>query len=402
MTIFIEGASVITIAVTVWFLGTAVNRHVPLLSRYNIPVSVTGGLLCSALTALLFYAAGVTVEFDLALRDLLLLVFFSTIGLSAKFRTLISGGKPLLLLVIAAFGLLILQNSTGVMMAYVFGAPPAYGLFAGSISLAGGYGTAIAWGQSSLTEGMQGAQELGIAFATFGLIAGGIMGGPIAEWLIRRHNLQGTGETAEGQDADRKQPIAGTAQASPSISSTLGMAMAIAICVQAGDLVNIFLSEKGLELPGFLTAMAVGIVITNSTDALNIRLNPVARQKTEEISLQLFLSMSLMSMQLWILAGAFSTILIVIFAQMAVISLFTVLIVFRLAGKDYDASVMAAGFAGLGMGATPVGIANMNAVTSKYGPSTKAFLIIPLVGAFFLDIANAFVIKTFLSFPFMQ
>ncbi|MEH6545916.1 MAG: sodium/glutamate symporter [Sneathiella sp.] len=399
MTIFIEGASVITIAVAVWFLGTAVNRYVPVLASYNIPVSVTGGILCSLITTLLFYVFDITVEFDLDLRDLLLLVFFSTIGLSAKFKTLISGGKPLMLLVVAAFALLILQNTVGISMAYLFGGDLGYGLFAGSISLAGGFGTAIAWSDSSLTADLPAAKEIGIAFATFGLIAGGIMGGPIAEWLIRRHKLQHSGEGIESNEIEDRPP---TSQAGPSISSTLGMAMALAICVQAGDLVNIFLSEKGFELPGFLTAMAVGIAITNSADFLKIRLDPVARQKTEEISLQLFLSMSLMSMQLWILAGAFSTILIVIFAQMAVITLFTVFIVFRLAGSDYDASVMAAGFAGLGMGATPVGIANMNAVTSKYGPSTKAFLIIPLVGAFFLDIANAFVIKFFLSLPFMQ
>lgn len=399
MILHIEGASVITIAVAVWFLGTAVNRYVPFLAHYNIPVSVTGGILCSIITALLYYLADITVEFDLELRDLLLLVFFSTIGLSAKFKTLISGGKPLILLVIAALVLLLLQNSVGVLMAYVFSADLGYGLFAGSISLAGGYGTAIAWSESALTTGLPGAQEIGIAFATFGLIAGGIMGGPIAEWLVRRHNLQGTGEKPAASEADDQQ---GTIRALPSMSSTLGMAMALAICVQTGDLVNIFLSEKGFELPGFLTAMAVGIIITNSADFLKIRLDPVARQNIEEVSLQLFLAMSLMSMQLWILASAFSTILFVIFVQMAMISLFTVFIVFRLAGSDYDASVMAAGFAGLGMGATPVGIANMNAVTSKYGPSTKAFLIIPLVGAFFLDIANAFVIKFFLSLPFMQ
>ncbi len=178
--------------------------------------------------------------------------------------------------------------------------------------------------------------------------------------------------------------------------------MLLAVCVEAGDLVNQFLFSQGVTLPGFLTAMVVGIVIANTANIFKVTIDPVARERASELSLQLFLAMSLMSMQLWVLAGAVGKILIILFAQMTVITLFAVWIVFRVMGRNYDAAVIVAGFAGLGMGATPVGIANMNAVTSKYGPSPKAFLIIPLVGAFFLDIVNALVIKTFLAMPFMQ
>jgi len=167
-------------------------------------------------------------------------------------------------------------------------------------------------------------------------------------------------------------------------------------------LVNQFLFSKGVLLPGFLTAMVVGIVIVNGAEAFKIKLDAVTRERAAELSLQLFLAMSLMSMQLWVLAGAVGKILIVLFAQMTIITLFGVWIVFRVMGRNYDAAVIVAGFAGLGMGATPVGIANMNAVTSKYGDSAKAFLVIPLVGAFFLDLVNALVIKTFLAMPFMQ
>ena len=178
--------------------------------------------------------------------------------------------------------------------------------------------------------------------------------------------------------------------------------MLLAICVEIGDLVNQFLFSRGVTLPGFLTAMVVGIVIANSAEFFKIKIDPVARERASELSLQLFLAMSLMSMQLWVLAGAVGQILIVLFAQMTIITFFAVWVVFRVMGRNYDAAVIAAGFAGLGMGATPVGIANMNAITSKYGASPKAFLVIPLVGAFFLDIVNALVIKTFMTFPFMQ
>jgi glutamate:Na+ symporter, ESS family len=411
MSYTIDGVSVLTIAIAVWFMGTAITRYIPILSRYNIPVSVTGGLLCSLATAVLYYQADIAIEFNLEMRDLLLLVFFSAVGLSAKIRTLLSGGRILLMLVIAAVCLLILQNSTGVLLAYIFDAPLIYGLFGGSISLAGGYGTVIAWSQTGLTDGFEGAQEVGIAFATFGLIAGGLIGGPIAEWLIRRHRLESerppvpslaTILVESDQPQQLKTPSVTEKDGSSAVSTTLGMLMALLVCVQAGDLVNKFLSNRGFDLPGFLTAMIVGIMITNTAEFFKVRLDPRAREHAQEISLQLFLSMSLMSMQLWILTDALNKIVFVIFIQTLVIALFTVFIVFRLGGRDYDASVMAAGFAGLGMGATPVGIANMNAVTSKYGPSPKAFLIIPLVGAFFLDIANAIVIKTFLGFSFMQ
>ncbi len=397
------GANIVVLAVAVWFLGTFINKKIPFLERYSIPVAVTGGLICSLIVTAIHFGFDITVNFDTRLRDLLLLTFFSTIGLSAKFSLLKQGGKALVILLIAAAVLLILQDATGVLLAMAFGAHPGYGLFGGSVSLAGGHGTAIAWGGVAEEAGLKSAKEIGIAFATFGLIAGGIIGGPVAERLIRQNKLK---ESRSGGDAEGSMAAWALANDKPAtlppISSTLGTLMVLAICVQVGDLVNQFLFSKGVTLPGFLTAMMVGIVIVNATSLLKVELDPVARDRASEISLQLFLAMSLMSMQLWVLAGAVGPILVVLFAQMVVITLFAVWVVFRFMGRDYDASVIVAGITGLGMGATPVGIANMNAVTSKYGPSPKAFLVVPLVGAFFLDLVNALVIKTFLAMPFMQ
>lgn len=397
----IEGANIVVLAVAVWFLGTVINKKVAFLERYSIPVAVTGGLICSTVVTAVYYVFDITISFDTRLRDLLLLTFFSTIGLSAKLSLLKEGGKTLVILLLAAAVLLILQDTTGVLLAMAFGAHPGYGLFGGSVSLAGGHGTAIAWGGVAEDAGLKAAKELGIAFATFGLIAGGLIGGPVAEWLIGKNGLQDSRNVdAEGALADDSGN--GDRHLLPPVSSALGTLMLLAICVQAGDLVNQYLFSHGVTLPGFLTAMLIGIVIANTSDLFRFRIDPVSRERVAELSLQLFLAMSLMSMQLWVLAGAVGKILIVLFAQTAVITFFAVWIVFRVMGRDYDAAVICAGLTGLGMGATPVGIANMNAVTSKYGPSPKAFLVIPLVGAFFLDLVNALVIKTFLAMPFMQ
>lgn len=397
----VSGANIIVLAVTVWFVGTFINGQVGFLQRYSIPVAITGGLLCSLIVTAIYYGFDVKISFDTRLRDLLLLVFFSTIGLSAKFRLLREGGMALVILLVAATVLLVLQDTTGVLLAVAFGVHPGYGLFGGSVSLAGGHGTAIAWGDVAAQAGLQDAKEVGIAFATFGLVAGGLIGGPIAERLIKKNGLRNAdAPKAEGAVADTSEP--GQPRLLPALSTTLGTLMILAVCVEAGDLVNQFLFSQGVTLPGFLTAMLIGIIITNSADALKIKLDTVTRERAAELSLQLFLAVSLMSMQLWVLAGAVGKIMLVLFAQMTVITLFSVWIVFRVMGRDYDAAVIVAGFAGLGMGATPVGIANMNAITSKYGASPKAFLIIPLVGAFFLDIVNALVIKTFIALPFMQ
>ncbi len=394
----IEGSDVIILAVVVWFAGTFINNRIAVLQRYSIPVAVTGGLLFSLFTAVLHEVFNMNVTLDLRLRDLLLLTFFTTIGLSAKLRVLFEGGKALAVLLVMATILLFLQNLTGIMMAKVFGVHPAYGLFGGSISLAGGHGTAIAMGAIAQEAGLTGARDIGLAFATFGLVVGGIFGGPIAEFLIKRNNLKPDVSTGNDvgplSEPDRK--------LLPPISHVLGTLMLILLSVKLGAIVNEFFTDSGITLPGFLTAMMMGIIITNVCDVARIDLNVVAIERAGEISLQLFLCMSLMSMQLWTIGDAIGPIFTVLAAQLLIITLLGVFVVFRLMGRDFDAAVIVAGFTGLGMGATPVGIANMTAVTDKHGPSIKAFLIVPLVGAFFLDIVNALMINFFVSLPIMQ
>lgn len=386
---------VLMLSILVLYLGFYLNRKIRFLSEFYIPPAVTGGLICSIVVAIIFAAANVEVNFDMQIRDELLLVFFSTIGLNAKLRTLAAGGTALVTMVIVAALLLVLQDSTGVLLAMAFGAHPGYGLMGGSISLAGGHGTSIAWGAEAENAGLLGATTIGIAFATFGLIAGGLLGGPIAHWLIRKHHLQpaldaSVKDAAYGATVDHSR--------AGELFSILTAILVLAICVALGDSVNRFLFAKGVLLPGFLTAMLVGIVITNLSDTFRIEIHPVTIEKFGEVSLNIFLAMSLMSMQLWSLATAFGPILVVLMAQMLVITVVAVYVVFRVMGRDYDACVMSAGFVGLGLGATPVAIANMDAVTMRFGSSPKAFLVVPLVGAFFIDILNALVIKIFIGF----
>ena len=389
----LEPVHVLMLSVLVLYLGLYLNRKIRLLAENYIPPAVTGGLICSGIVAVIYALFDLEISFDMQIRDVLLLVFFSTIGLSAKLRTLTAGGKSLAVLVAVAAVFLILQDITGIATALMLGAHPGYGLMAGSISFAGGHGTAIAWGAEAEAAGLTGASMVGIAFATFGLIGGGVLGGPIARFLIGRNRIEARAvETSETDDTDSDDDGHGG-----KLFNILTAILVLSVCVVLGDSVNRFLFAKGVLLPGFLTAMLVGIVITNLSDTLKFQIHPKTIDKFGEVSLNIFLAMSLMSMKLWGLAGVAGPVLIALMAQMLVITLFTVYVVFRVMGRDYDACVISAGFVGLGLGATPVAIANMDAVTSRFGPSRKAFLVVPLVGAFFIDLLNALVIKGFIG-----
>ncbi len=385
---------VLMLSILVLYLGFFLNRKINFLSEYYIPPAVTGGLICSVIVAVIYGTADLEIAFDMQIRDVLLLVFFSTIGLSAKLRTLAAGGKALVILVLISAVFLLFQNTTGVLLAMVFGDHPGYGLMGGSISFAGGHGTSIAWGAEAEEAGLEGATAIGIAFATFGLIAGGLLGGPIAHWLIQRHRLD---PGAADRAAVVQQESASDDGREGDLFHILTAILMLAVCVALGDTVNRYLFEQGVLLPGFLTAMAVGIAITNLSDILKFEIHPVTISKFGEIALNVFLAMSLMSMQLWSLAAAVGPILVVLMAQMLVITVIVVFVVFRIMGRNYDACVISAGFVGLGLGATPVAIANMDALTTRFGPSPKAFLVVPLVGAFFIDILNALVIKFFVG-----
>ena len=400
----VEGTNIVIASVLVLALGKLINDKLSFLTRYNIPVAVTGGLLCSVLVTILFVGFNITINFDMELRNLLLLTFFSTIGLSAKFSALASGGKTLVILLGFAVLLLVMQDVVGIAVALLLDANPAYGLFAGSISFAGGHGTAIAWGEVAESAGLEGAGTLGLACATFGLVAGGLVGGPIGGYLIKKNKLEKETATSQGYEVADEEQADKKADGNETfpLEGAFASLLMLSICVGLGQNVNTWLAGFGVSLPPFLTAMFVGIVLTNLSDIFKLNLYAPSINRAGEISLHLFLAMSLMSVQLWQLANAIGPLLLVLIGQMLIISIIAVFLVFRFVGRDYDASVMASGFLGLGLGATPVAMANMQAITGRYGPSTKAFIVMPLVGAFFMDLSNAIVINTFASLPLLQ
>ncbi len=394
MNLELDPVRVLVLSIAVLWVGELITQKLAPLRRFSIPIAVTGGVLCSLVVALLDVFAGLHISFDLAIRDTLLLVFFSTIGLSAKLAALKEGGRMLAILGAITVAFLLAQNAVGIALATAGGQHWAYGLIGGSISLAGGHGTAITWGALAEQAGFEGATAFGLAFATFGLICGGLVGGPIAKRLIERHGLR----AAQGAGPKASPPTA--AEAAPvSVTSTqvIRTILFLAICVGSGHVLNEALRERGTVLPGFLTSMFIGIALTNLADLREKPVDATVVDLFGNISLHLFLAMSLMSMQLTQMAGAFGAVAIVLVAQVALAVVFAIHVVFRFCGRDYDAAIIAAGYAGLGLGATPVGVANMNAVTSRFGPSPKAFLVVPLVGAFLLDIVNAFVIQAYIG-----
>ena len=391
--LLINTPTTLALAIIALWLGYQINRRLSWLERYNIPAAVSGGLLISSLIALSEVASGWQIRFDLSLRDMLLIMFFSTIGLSSRLRMMLEGGKLLGIMIGLAVVFLLLQNLLGTGLAWVMGESPLYGLIGGSISLAGGHGTALTWGQL-LEEhfDLANASTLGLTFATAGLITGGLVGGPVAAFLIRRHKLAPEAVEHELPHIEAN----GRTTYLIDLNSLLTAVLLLALCFAIGATFYDWLSDIGIRLPAFLTAMFLGIVLANGLDLAGVHVDNRPVQLLGDLSLQLFLGMSLISLPLLSLQGALGTISLIMLFQAVLIAAFAVLLMFPLLGRSYDAACISAGFIGMGLGATPVGIANMNAITQRFGPSPKAFLVIPLLGAFFIDIANATLVQLFL------
>jgi len=386
----------VIIAVLVLFLGKFLTKRISVLKEFNIPEPVSGGMLASLCFSLIYVLFDYSISFSLMQRDVLLVVFFTTIGLNAKFSTLIEGGKSLVILLILAICYLFLQNLTGIGATLFTDLPQATGVLGGSVSLSGGHGTAIAWAPSFESQfGVINAAEIGIACATFGLVLGGVIGGPIAKYLIKKHKLTSTSKVqlSVGIKNEKQQQI--------SVDSVLTLLLVLSIAVGLGLNLHELLASMGVMLPIFVPCLFAGILLTNTIPMLFKNVTWVSQTPTlalvSDLSLGLFLAMSLMSLQLWALVDLAGPILLILLAQLLLTLSFSIFVVFRLLGKNYDAAIITSGYAGLALGATPTAIANMTAVTKKYGASPKAFIIVPLVGAFFIDISNAVIIQTMLN-----
>ncbi|AIY41120.1 Sodium/glutamate symport protein [Collimonas arenae] len=385
----------------VLLLGRKLVSASSLLKTYSIPEPVVGGLLIALLLFALRSFSSVQVQFDGSLQGPLMLAFFATIGLNANLASLKAGGRTLALFLVVVLGLLVLQDTIGIGMAKMMGLDPLIGLLGASISLSGGHGTGAAWGRVfSERHGLAAATEIAIACATFGLILGGLIGGPVAGFLVKRVKLPGAESATANHDRTPlsfEQPKAEQLITPQAFIEALAL---IAVSLSAGTLIANQLNGTAFELPTFVCVLFVGVLLSNGLSLLaGYKIFERAILLLGNVSLSLFLAMALMSLRLWDLASLALPVLLILAVQAAAMAAYAVFVTFRIMGKNYDAAVLAAGHCGFGLGATPTAIANMQAVTDRFGPSPLAFLVVPMVSAFFIDIANAIVIKLFLALP---
>lgn len=396
--IHLDTLTTLVAATLVLLLGRKLVHSISLLKKYTIPEPVAGGLLAAIALLVLKKSMDLEIDFDMSLRDPLMLAFFATIGLNANLASLRSGGKVLGVFLLVVIGLLLMQNVIGLSMAYLLGLDPLMGLLAGSVTLLGGHGTGAAWSEVFVEQyGFQNAMEVAMACATFGLILGGLLGGPVARYLVKHS------PTPQGIPDDK---VAPTTFEKPDAERTISSLVLIetialiALCLTLGKVIAQWLSGTVLELPTFVCVLFVGVVLSNGLALLGFyRVFERAVSVMGNVCLSLFLAMALMSLKLWELASLALPIFAILAVQTLFMAFYAIFVTWRVMGRNYDAAVLAAGHCGFGLGATPTAIANMQAITERFGPSHIAFLVVPMVGAFFIDIVNAIVIKLYLMLP---
>jgi ESS family glutamate:Na+ symporter len=388
-------------ATALFFVGQLVVRQSAVLQRYSIPVPVVGGVLFALALALVGLFRPVAFTIDETLKGPLLLAFFATLGLGADVRSLAKGGRKLVILLVLFVLLMSLQNAVGLLMARALDLHPLVGLLGGSIALVGGHGTAAAYASSfGDTRNLQGAMELGMAAATAGLILGSLLSGPVAERLMRRARERAV--KASGQpsvDAARPEnpfhmPI--TAE------QLLFVLLVCLVCIGVAHQVNELMKGTGVLLPDFLWALLVGMVVRNAATLFRIDgINDRAVQAVGGVSLSLFLIMALMSMRILDLATLAGPLLLIIVVNALVTAAFAYFVTSRAMGGDYDAAVIAGGHVAAGLATTAVAMSVMQTLTERHGPAPLAFLLLPIVGAFFADIANALVLQAYFALPLL-
>ena len=398
MLIELDVFGTLTAASLVLLAGRKLVASWKVLNTYSIPEPVVGGLAVALLLWLLHATAAIQVGFDKTLGPPLMLAFFACIGLNADLPSLLRGGRPLVLLLAVVVGFLVLQNLTGIGLAMLLGQSPLVGLLAGSISLSGGHGTGAAW-SAVFAERYQlaGAKEIAIASATFGLVLGGVIGGPVARHLLGKVRVKPGADSAHQEPTLFEHPAEVRLITAPALIETLAL---ISVCLLVGQQIARALAGTFMELPAFVCVLFVGVILRNGLAAAGkYTVFERAVSVLGNVSLALFLALALMSMRLWELSSLALPMLVLLLGQTALMAAYAIFVTFPVMGRNYDAAVIAAGHCGFGLGATPTAIANMQAVTDRFGNSPLAFLVVPMVGAFFIDLANALVIKLFLMLP---
>lgn len=392
------------IAIIVLFLGYFINSKVKVFRKYNIPEPIVGGLVV-AIVITIMHTQGYDITFQLSLKDTLMQMFFATVGLAASFKLLAKGGSRVFLFLGVATLFIVIQNAVGVSMSKLLGLDPLLGLMVGSITLSGGHGTGAAWSQTFADNYGLHTLELSMAAATFGLVMGGIIGGPVAQRLIDKFNLKSDfGGPGANHHLDHPDLVTYSEFEEDRITSknTIETLFILLICVAGAAHVKEIIDSFGiswLRIPDFVYSLFIGVFITNVCESTKVyKINHETVDALGTISLSLFLAMALMSLQLWELLGLALPMLAILAVQTVVLAIFAYFVTFRLMGKNYDAAVIAGGHCGFGMGATPTAVMNMGSLVSRNGPSPQAFMVVPIVGAFFIDVANLIVLQAYISF----
>lgn len=401
MEIQINLIETLAVALLILFLGYFCNSKVAFLRNNNIPEPVVGGIVFSLLAAVAYTFFDINLNFDMGFKNPLMTIFFTTVGLGASFTLLIKGGPKVILFLAVATLYIVIQNAVGVSMALATGMDPLLGLIGGSISLSGGHGNGATYADLFISEyGMPTSIfELAMAAATLGLVLGGLVGGPVSKRLISRYNLKADECDESLDDTVTFNPEDHDLVTPKKMMETLFI---ILLCMLLGGVVGSMLKESGVTLPAFLMPLLFGVVATNLCEFSKVyRISRACIDLWGTMALSIFLAMALMSLKVWELANLAGPMVIIILVQTIMLMVFAYFVTFRLMGKDYNAAIIAGGHCGFGLGATPTAVANMEALVARYGPSPQAFLVVPLVGAFFIDVTNAIVIQLYLSLPFI-
>ncbi|EKO3951411.1 sodium/glutamate symporter [Vibrio fluvialis] len=392
------------IAISVLFIGHFINAKLPVLTKFNIPEPIVGGLLVAILITILHFN-GIDLEFSLPLQNTFMLMFFSTVGLAANYTQLVKGGAKVFLFLAVASFFIIIQNGVGVTLATALGLDPLMGLIAGSITLSGGHGTGAAWSQTfSETYGLSNSLEIAMASATFGLIVGGLIGSPVAKKLIDKHNFES--EYGRGTQAHSRFPELVTyneyEEDKVTSKKVIEVLFVLLICVTGAQYLEHWveaLNIRWLMIPDFVYALFIGVFITNVLQVTKAhKLDTETVDILGTVSLSLFLAMALMSLKLWNIFDLAIPFLVILAVQSAVLGIFAYFVTFKVMGANYDAAVISGGHCGFGLGATPTAVMNMGSLVNRYGPSPQAFMVVPIVGAFFIDIVNLIILQGYISF----
>lgn len=399
-TISLDSTNTLALAAVLLLIGYFIKNRVAIIDKYCIPAPVVGGFLFMFITWAGYSTNSYVINFENIFQDTFMLAFFTTVGLGASFKLLKTGGKLLIIYWAIAGVVSILQNSLGVGLAKVIGLEAPYGLLASAISMIGGHGAALSYGNEFATMGYETAPLVGAAAATFGLISAVLIGGPLGRRLIVKHNL--TPDDSENFDTSATNINVGSGIKLSSLDIIKNVAVII-ICMAIGTLVSAQISRLiDMGFPTYVGAMFVAVIVRNLNEKFHFyNFDFPLVDEIGNVMLNLYLALALMTLKLWELSGLLGGVLLVVFGQVLLVSLLAYFVIFRILGSNYDAAVMCAGLCGHGLGATPSAIVNMTAINEKYGMSRKAMMIVPIVGAFLVDIIyqpqTIWFIKTFVE-----